>query len=298
MPTEVPDLHDIRKEAEQLLARADVRGRLPTPVDDLVAAAGLVQPRRSMLANLVLDEAPEYLRRPMRRLKFKVKALLDREEREIHLDPSLEHPGQIAFKTLHEVAHDMLPWQRELAYADDEATLALSMRQTFEWQANTGAAELMFQRDLFRDMAHEYAIGLASAFEVAGKFGASMRSGLHRYAESHRSAVAGLVLDSSPVGGQLAHQRREIVVSNKFAEQFGAARDWPRTLRSPPYTFLNECAAARRSDDVVRTQVVLPDLNNVCQQLEVELFSNTYNILVLIWMPRRERGRHQVVLRP
>src|SRR5437870_5142812 len=139
MSDEVPDLRDIRKETERLLADADARGKLPTPVDDLVAAAGLIRPKRSMLANLVLEEAPEHLRRPMRRLKFKVRALLDRKEREIHLDPSIEHPGQIVYKTLHEVTHDILSWQRELGYADDDVSLAPTTRRLFEWQANVGA---------------------------------------------------------------------------------------------------------------------------------------------------------------
>jgi hypothetical protein len=298
MADEVPDLPDIRKEVERLLASAEVRGRLPTPVDDLVAAAGLVRPKRSMLANLVLHEAPEHLRGPIRRLRLKVDALLDREEREIHLDPAIEHPGQIAFKTLHEVAHDIFPWQTELGYADDEATLSPSMRRVFEWQANSGAAELLFQRNMFRDLAHEYAIGLAAAFDVASAFGSSRRAGLHRYAETHRSAVAGVVLEVSPVApGQLAYRRREVVVSRKFEEQFGPARSWPRVLRSPPYTFLAECADACLTDEIVRTTMALPRVNNECQQLDVEMFSNSYNVLVLIWEPRRERGRRRVVVR-
>lgn len=297
MPDEVPDLRDIRKEAERLLARADARGKLPTPVDDLVAAAGLVQPKRSMLANLILEDAPEHLRRPMRRLKFKIRALLDRQEREIHLDPSIEHPGQMGFKTLHEVTHDILPWQKELGYADDDLSLSLTTRRLFEWQANVGSAELLFQRDLFRDMAHEYAIGLAPAFDVATQFGASRRAGLHRYAETHRAAVAGIVLDPSPLAsGQLAYLRREVVLSPKFEEQFGSSRAWPRILRSPPYTFLAQCPTARTTDEIVKARVVLPDVNNVCQELEVELFSNSYNLLVLIWVPRRERGRRRLVV--
>jgi hypothetical protein len=291
---EVPDLKGIRKEAERLLARADARNRLPTPVDDLVAAAGLVQPKRSMLASLVFEDAPEYLCGPMRRLSFKVRALLDRQEREIHLDPSIDNPGQIAFKTLHEVAHDILPWQRELGYADDDLSLSLATRRLFEWQANTGSSELLFQRDLFRDMAHEYTIGLASVFEVAEKFGASMRAGLHRYAETHRATVAAVVLDKSPVSSTpLAYRRREVVVSAKFEEEFGAARTWPKILRTPPYAFLTRCAAARASDDIIRTQVVLPDINNECHDLEVEVFSNSYNLLVLIWKSRSERGRRR-----
>ena len=218
-------------------------------------------------------------------------------EREIHLDPSIDHPGRVAFKTLHEVTHDMLPWQRELGYADDASTLSHETRRLFERQANVGSAELLFQRDLYRDMAHEYTIGLAAVFDTANKFGSSRRAALHRYAETHRAAVVGVVLDISPAETErLVYRRREVVPSKKFKEQFGPARTWPNVLRSPPYTFLSECANARVSDSVVRTRVVLPDLNNTCQELEVELFSNSYNLLVLIWMPRRERGRRRTVM--
>jgi hypothetical protein len=294
---EVPGLRDIRKEAERLLARADVRTELPTPVDRLVDAAGLRQPKQSMLANLMLNEAPERLRRPMRRLRFKVRALLDRQEREIHLDPSIDHPGQVAFKTLHEVTHDILPWQRELGYADDDVSMSPATRKLFEWQANAGGAELLFQRQLFADMAHDSTIGLATAFDLAQSFGSSRRAGLHRYAETHRACVAAVVLDISPVqAGELAYKRREVVLSKRFETQFGEASSWPRILRSPPYTFLSEAASARGCSGSVRTQLIIPDLNSECQKLDVEIASNTYNLLVLISLPRRERGRRHVVL--
>ncbi len=297
MSDEVPDLREIQKEAQRLLARADVRAELPTPVDRLVAAAGLEQPKQSMLANLVLNEAPERLRRPMRRLRLKVRALLDRQEREIHLDPSIDHPGQLAFKTLHEVAHDILPWQRELGYADDDDSMSPSTRRLFEWQANVGSAELLFQRQLFADMAHDSTIGLAAAFELAQRFGSSRRGGLHRYVETHRGGVVGVVLDISPIAaGELAYRRREVVLSKSFERRFGDANSWPRVLRSPPYTFLADAASARCCSGSIKTQLILPDLNNDCCKLDVEISSNTYNLLVLISVARRERGRRQVVL--
>jgi IrrE N-terminal-like domain len=296
MAQEVPGVGDIRKEAQRLLRRAEVNGELPTPVDRLVEAAGLSQPKRSMFADLVLNEAPERLRRPMRRLKLKVRALLDRQEREIHLDPSMDHPGQRAFKTLHEVTHDILPWQRELGYADDDASMSPSTQKLFEWQANVGGAELLFQRDLFADMAHDSTIGLATAFDLAETFGGSRRAGLHRYAETHRGQVAAVVLDISPVeAGALAYRRREVVLSKAFATQFGGAISWPRVLRSPPYTFLLEAENARRGSGSVTAEMLLPDRNNECQQLDVEIASNSYNLLVLISRPRRERGKRKVI---
>jgi hypothetical protein len=297
MVQEVPGASDIRKEAQRLLRRAEVKGELPTPVGRLVEAAGLSQPKHSMLADLALNEAPERLRRPMRRLRLKVRALLDRQEREIHLDPTMDHPGQRAFKTLHEVIHDTLPWQRELGYADDDASMAPSTRKLFEWQANFGGAELLFQRDLFADMAHDSTIGLATAFDLAETFGGSRRAGLHRYAETHRGQVAAVVLDISPIqAGVLAYRRREVVLSNAFAAQFGQATSWPQILRSPPYTFLIEAENARRSSGSVTAQLLLPDRNNECQRLDVEIACNSYNLLVLISRPRSERGKRKVVL--
>lgn len=294
MSDEVPDLRDIRREAERLLARAGARGTLPTPVDELVTAAGLVQPKQSMLSEFVLRDAPEHLRRPVRRLRFKIRALLDRKAREVHIDPAIDNPGQVAFKTLHEVAHDILPWQRDLGYADDDATFSQSTRKLFEWQANVGAAELFFQRDLFGDMANEYAIGLGSVFDLAKQFGSSRRSALHRFAGTHRSPVAAVVLEVSPrEPGALVYRRQEIVLSPAFAERFGPAAAWPRSLRSPPYTFLEAADDARMSDEVFSHEMVFPDRDNVCQELNVEIFCNFYNLLVLIWASRRERGRRR-----
>jgi hypothetical protein len=40
MPREVPDTDAIRKATERLLLKAEVKDRLPTPVDDILAAAG------------------------------------------------------------------------------------------------------------------------------------------------------------------------------------------------------------------------------------------------------------------
>ena len=297
MADEVPGASDIRKETRRLLRRAAVNGELPTPVDRLVEAAGLSQPKQSMLADLVLNEAPERLRRPVRRLRLKVRALLDRQEREIHLDPTMDHPGQRAFKTLHEVSHDILPWQRELGYADDDYSMAPSTRKLFEWQANFGGAELLFQRDLFTDMARDSTIGLATAFDLAETFGGSRRAGLHRYAETHRGQAAAVVLDISPIqAGVLAYRRREVVLSKAFAEQFGESVSWPRVLRSPPYTFLLEAENARRASGSVTAELLLPDRNNECQRLDVEIASNSYNLLVLIFRRRSERFKRKVIL--
>jgi hypothetical protein len=114
-----------------------------------------------MLSDSVLAEAPAHLREKMRKLRLKVRAVLDRDAREIHIDPGLHITGQVAFKKLHEVGHDICWWQRDRGYADDDETLSWSTNQRIECEANQTAAELLFQRKFFQDAAAQYEIGIA-----------------------------------------------------------------------------------------------------------------------------------------
>lgn len=297
MSPEAPRVSDIRTAAERLLRRADADGRLPTPVDDIVAAAGLIQPEHSMLSDFVLEQAPAHLRSAMRKLRLKVRAVLDREAREIHVDPAIHNQGQIAFKKLHEVGHDICPWQRDRGYADDDETLSWSTSRGFEREANLAAAELMFQRTLLRDMAAQYEIGIPAVLELAGQIGSSGHAAFRRFIETHRWAVAGVVLDVSPRSRDpLAYQRREVVASPAWEERFGPVVNWPSVLRPVPYSFITRCSEAATTRSVVSETFRFPDLRSEQVDLNVELYSNSYKLFVLLWVPRRERFRRRRLL--
>src|SRR5665811_2355109 len=110
---------EIAETAEGLLRRADALGRLPTPVDDLVAAARLTEPEESLLSTSVLQSAPAHLRDAMARLTGRVRGLVDRRALEVHLSPEITHEARRNFIRLHEIGHHILPWQHDLGYADD-----------------------------------------------------------------------------------------------------------------------------------------------------------------------------------
>jgi IrrE N-terminal-like domain len=299
MPGEVPDADAIRKATERLLRKAEAIGRLPTPVQDIIAAADLVEPEHSMLSDFVLDQAPEHLRRAIRKLRFKVRAVLDRRAREVHVDPSIQHRGRLAFKKLHEVTHDILPWQRALGYADDDATLSWATKQLFERQANQGAAELLFQRDMFSDMARQYVTGMASIIELADLFGVSVHATFRRFVETHLPAVAGVVMELSPCTAHpIAYRRKEVVCSERWAQRLGSSRSWPLILRSPPYSFIDLAPRARSTRSVVPGDLLLPDVNNEPVRLNVEVYCNSYMLFVLMWQPRNERLRHRRIIVP
>lgn len=289
-----PDPRAIEQQTRQLLRRAGVRGQFPTPVDEIVAAAGLTQPDESMFSAFIVEQAPAHLRRVIRKLTGPVQALLDRRAQEIHLSPTVNSQGHAAFLKLHETTHRILPWQQDLAYADDAATLSPSARALQEQEANVGASNLLFQHEAFRDAARQYKTGMASVLGLAHIVGASIHATFRRYVVEHDGVAVGVVLDLSPSSRDpLGYHRHEMVRSAKWELEFGPAF-WPSVLRSQPFSFINVADQARRSNSPVLTEFVYPTLANEPVRLVAELYSNKHRLFALIWKPRRELLRKGV----
>jgi hypothetical protein len=294
----VPRATEIGEATHRLLVKADVYGRWPTPVDDIVTAAGLTEPQHSMLSDFVLEQAPAHLRQAVRKLRHKVRALLDRKEREIHIDPAAATAGRIAYLKLHEVSHDIFSWQKEPGYADDDDHLSPANKKIFEQQANRGAAELLFQRYLFTSIARDYALGMAAVLDLSQIVGASVHATMRRFVECHHAAIAGVVMNPSPCSASpLAYRRCEVVCSSAWQQRFGDAC-WPRVLYSQPYEFVSTANQARTSGVPVRSQFTLPDLSSQAVQLNADVYCNYYKQLALIWVPRRETLRRRRIIVP
>lgn len=298
MATQTPDELAIEQHTRDLLRRAEAKGRFPTPIDDIVAAAGLVQPKQSLLSGSVLEEAPVHLRRAIRKLSGRVRAVLDRKTHEVHVDPEIHNQGRLAFHKLHEVTHEILPWQKALAYADNDATLSFSVKKLFEWEANLGTSDLLFQNDSFDDLVRQYETGMAAVLELAEIVGASGHATFRRFVRVNDGAIAGAVMDLSPCAREpLAYRRYEVLLSKRWGEEFGTAY-WPTVLHTKPYTFINSAEEARVSMGAVRTGFIFPDLRNEPIHLDAEVYSNQHNLFVLMWKPRRERLRRRRIILP
>lgn len=299
MARSTPDEGAIESHARGLLRRAGVRGQFPTPVRDIVAAAGLKQPDQSFLADPWLNEAPRHVQKAIRRLRGRVRAVLDRKAREVHVDPTMQNQGRVAFHTLHEVTHDILPWQRALAYADDDAILSPEIKVLFEREANIGASFLLFQGSHFRGLVRDYEIGMASILALAQTVGASGHATFRRFVKVHAAAMTGIVLDLSPCSqNPVGYQRREVVASQAWIRKFGHIQ-WPSVLWEQPFSFVGHGEAASHSVHPISTSFVLADLHNRPTDLNVEVYSNQYNLFVLIWTPRQQfMKRRGVILIP
>lgn len=264
---------------------------------DIISAAKLVEPSESLLSESALHGIPDYLAAKMRKLRSKAHALLDRKAREIHINPDIEHDGQRRFKRCHEVTHDLLPWQQDTAYADDNFTLSWTTRVLFEQEANQGGAELLFQRELFGSMAADYKIGFGAVLDLADMFGASYHASFRRYVETHRAPMAGVVLEKSPCqSSPLGYRRKEAVNSLSWVERYERPEIWPKLICATPFEFVTDIS--RLAERVHASQLAYPDLNNEQTTLEVEMWSNTYRVFVLIWVPQRQRLKRTRIIVP
>jgi hypothetical protein len=293
---------EIMRLTDQLLRRADGYDRFPTPVGDVLAATNLTEPEHSILSSQMIAQAPKHLRAALRRVSGKAHALLDRREREVHVNPETDLAGQRAFKRLHEVSHDLFEWQHiddgvhVEGFADDQLTLSPATHILFEREANQGAAELLFQRDRFQKIAAEYSVGVAVVEELAVKFGSSRHAAFRRYVETHGRPIAGVVLDPGPTNRKpLTFRRREVMCSKAWRERFEDPAFWPKDLHADPYGFVEQarrCHAFGPPDG----EWTWPDRNLQPVKLRIAAFSNSYRTFVLIWVPARHAFKHRRVL--
>jgi hypothetical protein len=280
---ERPD--EISRLTHRLLLDAGALGRLPTPIDDIVAASSLREASESVLSDSVFSRAPQYLRVAIAPFRFKIRALLDRREREIHLDPTIAIHGRRNFNRLHEVVHHITPWQTDLVVADDDVDLSAATRRLFEREANEGASLLLFQHDFIRRIAAQHRLEMASVVAIADLFGASIRATLRAFARTHRRPVLAIALEPSPLSRQpLRYRRNEVTASESWTQRYGPP-SLPLVVASPPETWLQLAADLTRPAVIVAGEERRIDLGGKRRVVKYEGLNTTYQVLVLFWDP-------------
>lgn len=277
----------------ELLKKADAYGVFPTPVDQIIEAAGLIEVETSLFDASFLANVPRFLRRKIDKMKYKVLAAIDRREKLIYIDNVDGNEGSISFRRLHEVTHGILPWQCELGYADDNQTLSSGTRRLFEKEANVGAAGLLFQNERFELIGADYPVSIATVIDLAAKFGSSIHAAFRRYVGTNSIPMAAIVLelqDTVDPGGNF--RRNEVIASVKWNKRFTCLQNLKKNLPISKFQFLHEALLAQaKPNTVVEGNFVLDDLNGKSRNLSVEALNTTYKILVLIWQPTKRRIR-------
>ena len=179
----------IRAQVIQLLRRSDVFGVVPTPLDRVMGVARLVA-----AGEITLDDVEKrHLRKLFGPLVDKVfhllQGVLHRRAREIWVQPDLPALKK-RFVTAHEIGHDVLPWQGELAYLDDDKRLRDDVRIRFEREANQAAIELLAQGDALRREADDSPLSISLFSELSARYEISLQATARRITEETRQDAA------------------------------------------------------------------------------------------------------------
>ena len=127
---------DIERISMQVLRGSKSLDVFPTPVEKIVQYSELVVNGAVDISKVhasYMERANEFLRSALE----KVRGIFDTRKRIIYLDLS-QNSNRKNFVTLHETAHGILPWQRDVhqIIGDNDLTLSLDQAEEFESEAN------------------------------------------------------------------------------------------------------------------------------------------------------------------
>ncbi len=287
---------EIEQRVDRLLRQAGARFRFPTPIEDIVAAQQLQLSKSatSPLAIAILSTAPQALKEKLRGFRFNLLAMLDRPERFIHVDPN-DLEVRRRFSTCHEVGHDLCSWQSELYYLDGPEQLKPQIHDLFEREANYAGAELLFQREVFCQVARGYQPGAATIKVMAAYFGASIHATFRQYVTTSSELLLGFVLShqpwrETPTTYQFAV--RDTFASERFTAAFPLLDLPPRWLATQNYPDLASAwDQLQNTSSSSEGYLQIPSRTGEDYLLRFELFSNSYHLFLLAFKPEQKRLR-------
>ncbi len=274
---------EIEQHVKQLLLAAEVGEKLPTPKDDVVKCAELVE-----IGELDLSLYEEgWFKKGVKHLLSalsKLRGLVDFREEILYVSPDI-HPAQQVFVTYHEVTHRILPWHEGLynPHLDDEYSIHPRLARGLEQEANIGASLIQFQIDRFARELKDLRMGLLSAKYLADRYATSLHSTFRKYVEDNNRACAMMVLKE--VIMPIPEQQRILQLwyplqSTKFTEEFGLV-DWGKFYCEGD--IICDTAFSRSLDPVKAGEIQLTDLRGFERKCRMEVFYNGFNHFVLIY---------------
>lgn len=280
------ELAAVERRALDLLNHASAWDRFPTPVDDILAAAKVRVAPKGMFGSTAaflafVKHKTAQAAQSLKSALSKVFGLYDANEQIIHIDESVG-PSKQTFLKLHETGHHEIPAHRKIFsfFQDCDKTLAPTVADLFEREANNFARFALFQGGRYGEMAADMAMGIKTPIALAKKFGASQYASAREFARmNHRPCIVFILEPINFVheGRSYADVRR-IEASPSFAKQFGI----PTIQRIDVSHALGSLLPIGRKM-TKPTLLVYNDRNGDRQECLGEAFDTKHNVLLLIY---------------
>jgi Zn-dependent peptidase ImmA (M78 family) len=272
---------EIARYARNALRNAGALGTLPTPIDDLLAAAKVGSLRiEEDTKDRFLAGLRGSARTAFKSMFQKVRGVADLRERVVYVDEALSDP-RILFTKGHELGHEVLPWQKlDPALFDDGKSLSCDAEEDFDIEANLFAAEVIFQGDRFSKIVRDYAPGFETIFHVAKLHGASRHATSWRYVEAQDESVALIIY--LPCKYQIQTLwRSKVVVSSSFRRRYCSIAV-PQRLAS------DHAWAAAWHSNLIHCDTISLDCDGASHAFEWQAWWNRHAVFVML--------RHKPVL--
>ena len=220
----------------------------------------------------------------------KIQAMLDVNERTVAFKRGLPSTKK-RWGALHEVAHEFIPWQREVLYCCPLLMLSEHVQQQFEAEADRFAAETFFFGKQFHRQAYTGDFSLQTALELATDvYKMSFHATFNHYVRESpipRCLLVWQKVDENGAQGSGAGFKfHYFVKSNGFNWHIDQNR-----IEDP-----DKAVATVFSDPnqgVVNHHIVLQDRSGQSRIAQAESFSNSYNAFTLL-SPPGSRSIHPV----
>jgi hypothetical protein len=271
---------EIQAIAENYLLKAEAVGKFPTPINNLIAAAGIEEVQDTeLIKTQFLMSLPSNLKELFESTWQKIRGIADLREKAVYV-PASASPPRILFAKAHELGHQVLPWQNlDSVYRDDDVSLSPDALDLFDAEANYFAAEVIFQGRRFQRLARDYKPSFEAVFLLADHHGASRHATLRRYVEEHDEIIAAIpywpsryVFDSE---GFPSLRKGTMVCSSRFAEKYLDIQV-PDIIRTG-----DPWISARETGDVCEDFIEIWCGNRLVR-FHWQSWWNTYSLLVLI----------------
>ena len=272
----------IRKHARQALESAEAFGVYPTPIDKIMEAAKVRVAEEDLSDEGFIKAMAKAAGGTLKRALDKVLGVFHVAARLIYLDKAV-FAAKLPFLKMHEMAHAVLPWQKDI-YAvteDCSKTLAPEIADEFEKEANVFATEVVFQLDAFTEEAADHETGILVPVRLKTRYGSSIYSAVRRYVSTHHKACLVLVLEPPQLHEDLGFtcDLRRVVASKSFEEKFGQL-NWPEYFS--PDDEIGAAVPVGGKKMSMHRRVTLVDRNGNQNKCVAEAFTNSYQVFVLI----------------
>lgn len=295
----VSNIHlELKKYADELINKAGLQRVTPIPSDAILEVTKLRKEGETDLYAVVEDihkRTGNWIASGLQ----KILGMFDFTNKTVYVSPDI-HQKKDRFVTFHEIAHQVIPWHKELFYADDQYNLSFEIDKKIEAEANELAAHLMFGADRFTQEAADYQLSLASAKNLADKYEASYHSAFRRYVETHQLPCALIIykIERSETefltDKELSLEYQYVIKSKAFISGYDSIL--PDLINKKLNKLLREFSTEdllANSEKIEGSTDIFDPLTSKTVELYYQGWGNYYNFFVLLY-PRVKQSAKKI----